>query len=80
MNILQTIINRKPLKTKELSPGNGGGGVPRGKDEIANKMANKEESEPELPSRIIVLKCIQCLSQSHIHPNHGRNSRKPLNP
>jgi hypothetical protein len=26
MNILQTIIKRKPLKTKELSPGNGEGG------------------------------------------------------
>jgi hypothetical protein len=26
MNILQAIINRKPLKTKELSPGNGEGG------------------------------------------------------
>jgi hypothetical protein len=26
------------------------------------------------------LKRIQCLFPSHIHPNHGRNSRKPLNP
>jgi hypothetical protein len=67
MNILQAIINRKPLKTKELLPGKGGG-TP-GKDEIANKIANKEEREPELPRRIIVLKCI-------IHPNHRRNSRK----
>jgi hypothetical protein len=31
MNILQTITTRKPLKIKDLSPGNGGGGgTPRG--------------------------------------------------
>jgi hypothetical protein len=46
MNILQTTINRKPLKTKELSPGNGGGGVPRGKDEIANKEERTRTSPP----------------------------------
>jgi hypothetical protein len=72
MNILQTVTVRKNVKTKELSPGNGGEGVPpRGKNETANKIANKEEREPRTSRRIIVLKRIQYLSPEP-HPSEPR--------
>jgi hypothetical protein len=75
MNILQAITTRKPLKTKELWPGNGGGYPPRNEGGERGRELESSEIEAFLTSLSSLNETIASFARTT-----GGTPEKPRNP